>query len=50
MSNTLFCAHGKAEQNVQQNGCLCPNCPVWQKYSLDKMYYCIKGKSVDIES
>jgi hypothetical protein len=50
LTDTVFCARGKAKEKVTSAGCLCPNCPAFKKYSLDQMYYCIKGKSVGIHS
>jgi hypothetical protein len=50
LSNTVFCARGKAKETVKPVGCLCPNCAVFTKYSLDQMYYCVHGKSADIKA
>ncbi len=50
LSNTVFCARGKAKETVKAVGCLCPNCAVFAKYTLDQMYYCVHGKSADIKA
>lgn len=39
----LYCARGKSPQTVNQQGCLCPGCPVQQQYDLDHLYYCVNG-------
>jgi hypothetical protein len=49
LSNTVFCARGKAKKAVKAVGCLCPNCAVSEKYKLNQMYYCTYGKSADIK-
>ena len=41
-----YCGHGKSALNVQMEGCICPaGCPVYTKYKLKDMYYCINGKA-----
>ena len=50
LSNTVFCARGKAKETAKAAACLCPNCSVFKNYVLDQMYYCIIGKSIDIKS
>lgn len=48
LSGVLFCAKGKADEDVLEGGCLCWDCPVSDKYSLDLEYYCVGGKSAEI--
>jgi len=50
LSNTVFCARGKAKETAKAVGCLCPNCAVFKNYALDQMYYCVHGKSADIRA
>lgn len=38
----LFCAYEKSECITEEKGCLCPSCPVKEKYDLDKVYYCLE--------
>lgn len=41
-----YCARGKSDKKVTPEGCICPaGCPVYNKYKLDSMYYCIGGKA-----
>jgi hypothetical protein len=44
-SGTLFCARGKAKEEVKSESCPCPSCPIFIKYNLKNKYYCIKGKA-----
>ena len=39
----LFCARGKSKSPKQKAGCNCSLCDVWNKYDLDKFYYCQRG-------
>jgi len=48
LSGILYCAKGKAKENVKQKGCLCPTCPVAAKYNLEDTYYCELGKSAEL--
>jgi len=48
LTNALYCARGKAEEDVLETGCKCPFCPVADKYDLKLEYYCVRGKSADI--
>jgi hypothetical protein len=42
----LYCARGKSDKKIKPEGCICPaGCPVFAKYGLDTMYYCIGGKA-----
>ncbi len=47
LSGILYCAKGKAKEEVKHKGCLCPTCPVTAKYGLEDNYYCDLGKSAD---
>lgn len=40
----LYCARGASDQEVEREGCNCPDCPVWAEYGLTKTYYCIAKK------
>jgi hypothetical protein len=44
LTGTLFCARGKAKEDVKSVSCICPECPVFAKYKLKQQYYC-KGKT-----
>jgi hypothetical protein len=48
LTGALFCAKGKAEEDVVEAGCNCPFCTVSDKYALELEYYCVRGKSADI--
>ncbi len=39
----LFCLEGKTECEVDNQGCICPSCPVSIKYKLKNEFYCIEG-------
>lgn len=42
----FYCGHGKSDKKIHQEGCICPaGCPVYKKYKLNNMYYCINGKA-----
>ncbi len=43
----LYCARGKAKENVDRVGCKCPQCPVFKKYKLagQDPYFCDTGKA-----
>jgi len=43
----LFCAIGKAECEVQKQGCICGQCPISSQYGLKKLYYCINGAETE---
>jgi hypothetical protein len=44
LTGILFCAKGKAKEDVKSVSCICPSCPVFAKYKLKRQYYC-KGKT-----
>jgi hypothetical protein len=48
LNGSLYCAKGKAEEDVLEAGCNCSFCPVADKYGLKLEYYCVRGKSADI--
>ncbi len=48
LTGVLYCAKGKAEEDVLEDGCNCSFCPVADKYGLKLEYYCVRGKSADI--
>jgi hypothetical protein len=48
LTGALYCAKGKAEEDVLEAGCNCSFCPVADKYGLKLEYYCVRGKSADI--
>ena len=39
-AETFFCAYDKSTCIEEEKGCVCPECEVYKKYNLDKMYYC----------
>jgi hypothetical protein len=42
----LYCARGKSDRKIDMEGCICPaGCPVYAKYKLRDMYYCVYGKA-----
>lgn len=41
---TLYCARSKSACEFKNNGCICPNCPVYLENGLGHMYYCSSGK------
>lgn len=49
LTNSLFCARGKAKEKVSAANCECPKCQVYKKYSLNEIYYCAQGKSANIK-
>ncbi len=42
----MFCAYGVSNCIKEKKGCKCPGCPIFKKYQLDKMYYCLGGVSL----
>lgn len=36
----LYCARGPSDEDIEREGCNCPDCPVWIKCGLSKQYYC----------
>ncbi len=50
LTGALYCAKGKAEEDVVEAGCNCPFCAVSDKYALELEYYCVRGKSADIRA
>ena len=43
----LYCARNPSKLSIEKKGCNCPECPVWEKYGLSSMYYCIKVNKPD---
>ena len=42
----MYCARGKSEKKIDQEGCICPaGCPIFLQYKLKDMYYCVYGKA-----
>jgi len=42
----LYCGRGKSDKTIKQEGCICPmGCPVYEKYKLSSMFYCVDGKA-----
>ncbi len=42
----LYCARGKSALKINNEGCICPSgCPVYSKYGLKDMFYCMYGKA-----
>ncbi|MDD1743285.1 MAG: DUF2769 domain-containing protein [Methanomassiliicoccales archaeon] len=39
----LFCLEGKTDCLVDNQGCICPACPVFIKHKLKNEFYCIEG-------
>lgn len=39
----LFCARGKTDCEVTQQGCICGECPVSTDYRLAGSYFCMTG-------
>jgi hypothetical protein len=48
LAGALYCARGKAGEDVLEAGCNCSFCPVADKYDLTLEYYCVRGKSAEI--
>jgi hypothetical protein len=40
----LYCFEGETNCKVTKSNCLCPSCPLHEKYDFLKDFYCIKGK------
>jgi hypothetical protein len=41
-----YCGRGKSPLKVNMEGCICPaGCPVYAKYKLKDMYYCVYGNA-----
>ncbi len=40
-----FCAVGKSQGITEENGCICPECPVAKKLDLKWGYYCTRGSA-----
>lgn len=40
-----YCAEGKSDQQIDQQGCICGNCSVWEDYGLTSSYYCVEGEA-----
>jgi len=39
----LFCIEGEAPCEVKRRGCICPSCPVHDKYHFTMTFYCADG-------
>ena len=40
----LFCSQGKSpREDIEDNGCNCPTCPIFQEYGLEGGYFCTYG-------
>ncbi len=39
----LYCAKGKTDCGLAENGCLCGACPVHEEYMLAGGYFCTRG-------
>jgi hypothetical protein len=42
---TLYCATGKSACELVDRGCICGACPLWEKYSLSKGFFCLNGSA-----
>lgn len=40
---TLYCAHGKSTCGLENQGCICGMCPLWDEYRLSGGTFCVKG-------
>ena len=36
----LFCSRGDTKCNLDEEGCICGECPVWEEYGIKSFYYC----------
>lgn len=36
----LFCSRGNTKCNLDEEGCICGECPVWKEYMIKSFYYC----------
>jgi len=36
----LFCSRGNTECKLDEEGCICGECPVWKEYGIKSFYYC----------
>jgi hypothetical protein len=36
----LFCSRGNTECTLDEEGCICSECPVWKEYMIKSFYYC----------
>lgn len=41
----MYCAFDNSKCITDEKGCICMTCAVFEKYSLDKAYYCLGGKA-----
>ncbi len=39
-AETMFCAYHKSQCIVEEKGCKCPECEVYNEYDLGKTYFC----------
>lgn len=44
----MFCAFGDSKCIADEKGCICATCAVYTENNLDKMYYCLGGKPVQM--
>jgi hypothetical protein len=42
-AGAVFCAKGKSDSAVTKRGCVCPDCALFNDYSLVDGYYCAAG-------
>lgn len=42
---TLYCARGKSQCELEEKMCICGQCPVWFRNSLSNYYYCLSGEA-----
>jgi hypothetical protein len=43
-SERVFCATGRSFVCIgEDNGCICPDCPVTPEYGMKNMKYCLRG-------
>ena len=47
----LFCMIGKSQECIkEENGCICPTCPVTAAMGLKHGYYCTKGSEKELKA
>jgi len=47
LSGGLFCSTVTCQQPLQQKGCSCNNCVVWDEYCLIDLYFCAEGSEIE---
>lgn len=40
-----YCLTGKSKVILEENGCICMNCPVQDEHGFCDVYYCTRGKA-----